>query len=149
LDKYGAHVINIDMRDFEFSPQYMAAINEKVTQEQKRLAAQNKLGTVQAEQQQKVAIAKAEAEAVEAQADGKAYATVAQAKATAQETTIEAAAKADAIRVQAAALAQNQNILELKRIEVEQTWAGQWNGQLPTNMYGSAPLPLLHLPTDK
>jgi prohibitin 2 len=33
LEKYGAQVINIDMRNFAFSPSYMSAINEKVTQE--------------------------------------------------------------------------------------------------------------------
>src|ERR1700759_312328 len=33
LEKYGAQVINIDMRGFAFSQQYMAAINDKVTQE--------------------------------------------------------------------------------------------------------------------
>ena len=73
LEKYGAQVINIDMRNFEFSPTYMQAINDKVTQEQLRLAAENKLKTVEAEQKQKVAIAEAEASAQRARADGEAY----------------------------------------------------------------------------
>lgn len=60
---YGAQVINIDMRNFAFSESYMHAINEKVTQEQLRLGAENKLKTVEAEQKQKVAIAEAEANA--------------------------------------------------------------------------------------
>ena len=50
LSLYGAQVINIDMRNFSFSPSYMSAINDKVTQEQLRLAAENKLKTVEAEQ---------------------------------------------------------------------------------------------------
>jgi len=62
---YGAQVINIDMRSFAFSPSYMEAINEKVTQEQKRLVAENTLLTVESEQKQKVAIAEAEASAEE------------------------------------------------------------------------------------
>ncbi len=37
LEKYGAQVINIDMRTFAFSESYMKAINDKVTQEQLRL----------------------------------------------------------------------------------------------------------------
>jgi len=61
LSLYGAQVINIDMRNFAFSDSYMHAINEKVTQEQLRLGAENKLKTVEAEQKQKVAIAEAEA----------------------------------------------------------------------------------------
>src|SRR5579872_1135690 len=73
LALYGAQVINIDMRNFEFSESYMRAINDKVTQEQLRLAAENRLKTVESEQKQKVAIAEAEAGAVRARADGDAY----------------------------------------------------------------------------
>src|SRR5580700_4319704 len=73
LAKYGAQVINIDMRSFSFSDSYMRAINDKVTQEQLRLAAENKLKTVEAEQKQKVAVAEAEASAQKARADGEAY----------------------------------------------------------------------------
>ncbi len=53
LALYGAQVISIDMRNFSFSPSYMSAINEKVTQEQLRLGAENKLKTVESEQKQK------------------------------------------------------------------------------------------------
>src|SRR5471030_2017804 len=63
LWNYGAQVISIDMRNFSFSESYMRAINDKVTQEQLRLAAENKLKTVEAEQKQKVAVAEAEASA--------------------------------------------------------------------------------------
>jgi len=132
LNKYGAQVINIDMRNFEFSQTYMAAINDKVTQEQLRLAAENKLKTVEAEQKQKVAVAEAEASAVKAKADGDAYATLKNAQAS-----------AEALKVQNAALAQNKDVLELRRIEVEQTRAERWNGQLPVNMYANAPIPYL------
>jgi regulator of protease activity HflC (stomatin/prohibitin superfamily) len=133
LDKYGAQVINIDMRNFAFSQQYMAAINDKVTQEQLRLAAENKLKTVEAEQKQKVAIAEAEANAVKATADGQAYATKTRAQ-----------AEADAIRVKQAALAQGQQVLELNRIQVLQTQAERWDGKLPENLYGSAPIPIIN-----
>ncbi len=60
---FGAQIISIDMRNFSFSPSCMAAINEKVTQEQLRQAADNKLKTVESEQKQKVAVAEAEADA--------------------------------------------------------------------------------------
>jgi regulator of protease activity HflC (stomatin/prohibitin superfamily) len=133
LDLYGAQVISIDMRGFSFSPSYMAAINEKVTQEQLRLGAENKLKTVEAEQKQKVAIAEAEANAAKAKADGEAYANLK-----------VATAQAEAIKVQALALSANQGVLELRRIEVEQTKASRWNGALPTTMYGSAPIPFLN-----
>ena len=134
LSLYGAQVINIDMRNFAFSPQYMEAINDKVTQEQLRLAAENKLKTVEAEQKQKVAVAEAEASARKAQADGEAYANLTIAK-----------AQAEALRVQSAALAANRDVLELRRIEVEKIKAEKWNGVLPTSVYSGAPIPFLNV----
>jgi regulator of protease activity HflC (stomatin/prohibitin superfamily) len=134
LALYGAQVINIDMRNFAFSDSYMHAINDKVTQEQLRLAAENKLKTVEAEQKQKVAVAEAEAGARKAQADGEAYANLK-----------IATAQAEALRVQNAALAQNKDVLELRRIEVERTKAERWNGVLPAAIYAGAPIPFLNV----
>jgi regulator of protease activity HflC (stomatin/prohibitin superfamily) len=134
LAVYGAQVINIDMRNFAFQDSYMRAINSKVEQEQLRLAAENKLRTVEAEQKQKVAIAQAEADAVKATADGNAYANLK-----------IATAQAEALKVQNSALAQNKDVLELRRIEVEQTKADRWNGQLPQNVYAGAPIPFLNV----
>jgi len=134
LALYGAQVINIDMRNFEFSESYMHAINDKVTQEQLRLAAENRLKTVEAEQKQKVAVAEAEASAVRARADGDAYANLK-----------VATAQAEALKVQNVALAQNKDVLELRRIEVERIKAERWNGQLPQNVYAGAPIPFLNV----
>jgi prohibitin 2 len=130
LALYGAQVINIDMRNFEFSESYMHAINDKVTQEQLRLAAENRLKTVESEQKQKVAVAEAEASAIRARADGDAYANLK-----------VATAQAEALKIQNAALSQNKDVLELRRIEVERVKAERWNGQLPQNVYAGAPIP--------
>ncbi|MDR2875117.1 MAG: band 7 protein [Methylobacillus sp.] len=132
--QYGAQIINIDMRSFNFSKDYMSAINEKATQEQLRQAAENKVLTVIAEQKQKVAIAEAEANAQKARADGEAYAALK-----------IATAQADALKIQNAALAQNKDVLELRRIEVQLEQAKRWDGQLPQNIYASAPLPILNI----
>jgi regulator of protease activity HflC (stomatin/prohibitin superfamily) len=129
---YGANVINIDMRNFSFSSSYMAAINEKVTQEQLRLGAENKLKTVEAEQKQKVAVAEAEANALRAKADGEAYANLKVAQ-----------AQAEAMRVQNAALRENKDVLELRRIEVELKKAERWDGKLPEHIYAGAPVPFM------
>jgi prohibitin 2 len=130
---YGAQVINVDMRSFAFSNDYMSAINQKVTQEQLRLAAENKVRTVEAEQKQKVAIAEAEATALRAKADGEAYANLK-----------VATAQAEALRIQNAALAQNHDVLELRRIEVERVKAERWNGALPSSVYAGAPIPFFN-----
>lgn len=134
LNIYGAQVINIDMRNFSFSPSYMAAINEKVTQEQLRLGAENKLKTVESEQKQKVAVAEADARAVKAKADGDAYANLVVAK-----------SQAEAIRVQSSALAQSKEILELRRIEVDMQKAKKWDGKLPEAIYAGAPIPFMNV----
>lgn len=130
---YGAQVINVDMRNFAFSSEYMAAINAKTTQEQLRLGAENKFRTVEAEQKQKVAIAEAEASALRAKADGEAYANLK-----------VATAQAEALKIQGAALSQNPTVLELRRIEVELAKAGRWNGALPTAVYAGAPIPFFN-----
>jgi prohibitin 2 len=134
LSIYGAQVINIDMRNFAFSDSYMKAINEKVTQEQLRLGAENKLKTVESEQKQKVAVAEAEARAVKVAADGEAYANL----------TI-ATAQAKALQIQNEALAKNKDVLELRRIEVEKIKAEKWNGALPSAIYAGAPIPFLNV----
>lgn len=134
LGIYGAQVINIDMRNFAFSESYMKAINEKVTQEQLKLGAENKLKTVEAEQKQKVAIAEAEANAVKATADGEAY-----------RVKTEAQGQADALRVQNAALRESREVLELRRIEVDKIKAEKWNGALPSAIYAGAPIPFLQV----
>jgi prohibitin 2 len=133
LAQYGAQVINVDMRNFAFSNDYMSAISQKVTQEQLRLAAENKVRTIEAEQKSKVAVAEAEATARKVQADGEAYANLK-----------IATAQADALAIQNKALAQNKDVLELRRIEVERVKAEKWNGQLPTNIYAGAPIPFLN-----
>lgn len=134
VEPYGAQIVNIDMTNFQFSPTYMAAINEKVTQEQLRLGAENKLKTVEAEQKQKVAVAEAEASAARATADGTAYAQLK-----------VATAQAQALQVQNAALSNNPQVLELRRIEVQMAQAKAWDGKLPVNMYSGAPVPFLNL----
>jgi len=133
---YGANIINIDMRNFAFSESYMSAINQKTTQEQLKLVAENELKTVEAKQKQKVTIAEAEAQAQRATADGQAYSNL---------TLAEASAKS--LKVQNDALAQSHEVLELRRIEVDKIKAEKWNGQLPQNIYAGAPIPYIDVST--
>lgn len=134
LGVFGAQVISVDVTSFLFSDSYMAAINDKVTQEQKRMAAENRARTAEAEQKIKVVTAEAEANAARAKADGEAYANLKVAQ-----------AQAEALRVQNAALAQNKDVLELRRIEVEAAKAAKWDGKLPQNIYAGAPMPFLQV----
>lgn len=129
---YHAEVISVDVTSFVFNPDYMAVINAKVNQDQALQAAEKKALTVAAEQKQKVAIAEGEATALRAKADGEAYANLKM-----------ATAQAESLRVQNKALAESKEVLELRRIEVEMEKAKSWNGVLPVNVYGSAPIPFM------
>lgn len=111
LQGTGIILDDFNIVNFDFSTQFNAAIEAKVTAEQKAKEAQNKLVQVQAEAQQAIERAKAEAEN---------------------------------IRLQSSA-ANNDKYIQLKQLEVQQTFANKWNGQLPTNLYGSAPIPFLDL----
>lgn len=130
--QYGAQVINIDMTNFSFSAEYMAAINAKVTQDQLLQTAEKKALTVEAEQKQKVKIAEAEATALRAAADGEAYAVLKR-----------ATAEADALKVQNSALRESKDVLELRRIEVQLAQANKWNGALPSAIYSGMPIPFM------
>lgn len=137
VDLYGAQIINIDMTNFSFSPSYMAAINEKATQEQLQLAAERRLLTTVSEQKSNVAKAEAAASVVKAGADGAAYKTLTEATADAKATILAGEAKARAMEVQATALSRNPVLVELTRAE-------RWDGKLPVNVYAGAPIPFLN-----
>ena len=66
-----------------------------------------------------------------------------------EKVSMMATAQADALKVQNAALAQNKDVLELRRIEVDLEKARKWDGKLPVNMYAGAPMPLLTLQHEK
>lgn len=68
-----------------------------------------------------------------------------QEKQKAAQLKIAAQAEAEAMRIKTNALSQNKSLIEYERVQVEKIQAERWNGQLPQNIYGSAPLPILNL----
>lgn len=68
-----------------------------------------------------------------------------QEKERAQQKLINAKAEAEAMRIKTNALAQSKTLIEYERVQVEKIQAEKWNGELPQNIYGSAPLPILNL----
>lgn len=67
-----------------------------------------------------------------------------QIKYEAEQRVATAEAEARAIRLQSDA-ANNEKYVSLKRLEVNLEFAKRWNGVLPVNLYGSAPIPFLQL----
>lgn len=56
----------------------------------------------------------------------------------AKQTVAKAKAEAESMRIKSQALAQNKGLVEFTAVE-------KWNGVLPVNMYGSAPLPFINI----
>jgi prohibitin 2 len=67
-----------------------------------------------------------------------------QVQAEAQQSVEKAKAEAESIRLQGAA-ANSDKYIQLKQLEVELARAKKWNGVLPVNIYGSAPIPFLNV----
>jgi len=67
-----------------------------------------------------------------------------QVKYEAEQKVATAKAEAESIRLQSDA-ANNEKYVSLKKVEVELEMAKRWNGVLPVNVYGSAPIPFLNL----
>lgn len=81
---------------------------------------------------------KAEQEALKAKND------LERVKFEAEQKIAQAQAEAEAIRLSSNA-ANNSRYVELKQLEVQLEFAKKWNGILPVNLYGSAPIPFLDL----
>ncbi len=62
----------------------------------------------------------------------------------AAQSIAKAQAEAQSIRLQSDA-ANNPRFVELKQLEVQLEFAKKWDGRLPQNLYGSAPIPFLQL----
>jgi regulator of protease activity HflC (stomatin/prohibitin superfamily) len=134
LQKSHIIVTEISIEDFRFSNEFNNAIEAKVTAEQSALREQNVLEEIKYKAQQK-----------EAEAEGLKQATILKAQADAEQVKLAAQAEAEAIEVKAKALAKNPQILQLIKLDIEQTKASKWGGVLPKNIYGSAPIPFLNV----
>jgi regulator of protease activity HflC (stomatin/prohibitin superfamily) len=97
--------------------------------------------------------AEIDAETAKARAAGEANAAIEAARGRAQATQLEADADAHARMVKGQADARAQELmadaLSKNASLVEYERAVRWNGQLPQNMYGSAPIPYLTAPVGK
>lgn len=88
-----------------------------------------KIQATQVAQQRENEVAAAKAEADKA---------IAQARGESESRLMLAKAEAEAIRIKAEALRENPKLVELNAVE-------RWDGKLPQNLYGSAPLPFLNV----
>ncbi|HLC01019.1 MAG TPA: prohibitin family protein [Candidatus Bathyarchaeia archaeon] len=128
VDDFYIEILSVSVTNFQFSPSFTAAIEAKVTAEQKALEAQNKLKQIEYEAQQQV---------IQASANATATITIAQAQANA--TVIAANATAEAIQTIQ---------VQLTPEYVQYLVAIGWDGKLPLYWSGNGTMPLLLIPTE-
>lgn len=133
----GVEITDFQLTDLQYTDAFRAAVNNAAVQK-----ANIESIEYQRQQAEKTALmvkiaAEGQANAARAEASGKADARVFQANAEAKAIQIQGEAQAAAIKAQADALKSNPNLVDLRRAE-------RWDGKLPTNIYGSAPIPFLN-----
>jgi prohibitin 2 len=138
LTKYGIKIDEVSVMNFQFSPEFEKAIEQKVTAQQNKLTAENILAIKEVEAKQRMAEATGTANSVLIQAIAEANATKVKGEAAAYSTQVQGEAQANVL-----ALQRSQISNELVQYE----YAKRWSGILPSFVMGSGANPLLMLNT--
>src|SRR5918997_1461604 len=135
LGAYNIVVDALSITEFQFSPQFTAAVEAKVEAQQRALQAQNELRRIQIEAQQN-----------EAQAIGEQKANIARAEGIKQSNVLQAEGEAQAITIIDQQLRNNPTYLEWLK-------ATKWDGVLPLVTGGGAGgqgvTPFIEIPTSR
>lgn len=132
LNSRGIFIEDLNIIDWDFSAEYIAAV------EAKQVAEQNLIKT-RTEQEEQIVIANAEAEKKRIAAQADSDSAIIAAKAEAERIRIEAEATAEANRIITESL--NESVLKYKTIE-------KWDGQLPRVSLGEGAAPLIEVPVE-
>lgn len=127
LAAHGINIVLVNITDIDYSDIFEKAIESKQVAQQE--AQREKNETLKIKE-------KAEQEVVKAEADAR----VVKIKAEADALAIEIKAKAEAQSIE-----MRNKALESSKSLIEYTLAQQWDGKLPVQMLGNAPVPFLNL----
>lgn len=129
LAPYNIVVDAISITEFQFSQEFVEAIEAKVAAEQRALQAQNELRRIEIEAQQ-----------AEARAVGEQQANIARAEGIRQANVLQAQGEAQAITIIDEQLRTSPTYLEWLKSQ-------SWDGQLPLVIGGSGVTPFIEIPT--
>jgi len=129
LAPYSITVQNLSITNFDFSPEFNAAIEAKVKAEQDALRAERELDRIKVEKQQAITQAEAQNERVKLEADAEAYAIKQRAD-----------SEAYALQVVREQLSQSNDLIAYESIQ-------KWNGSVPNYMLGGGVVPFIDLQT--
>ena len=127
LTGMGITVTDFNIIDFDFSIDFINAVEAKQVAEQvkKKAATENETAIAQAEREKQVSIKQSEAEAEKVRIQAEANAEKVRIEAEAKANAVKMAAEAEAFRLESI----NKNLTDLT---IENTFAEQWDGKLPS-----------------
>lgn len=134
----GLEVTDFQLTNLEYDKRFRDAVaNAAVMKAQIESVEYQKQGAQKQAEADKI-IAVGKANAAREQARGEADGALLKAAANAKSTELRGQAEATAIKAQGDALKANPELVNLRKAE-------RWDGKLPVNVYGSAPIPFLQL----
>jgi len=132
----GIEITDFQFINFNWNDAYRTAISNASVAKARVDQQEQEKRQAQVSAEQAVVEAKGRANAQIATAEGDARARRIRADADAYAVQIAGNAAASALKAQNEALNTNPNLVSMQ-------WAQRWNGQLPTSMFGSSPVPLV------
>jgi regulator of protease activity HflC (stomatin/prohibitin superfamily) len=141
LALFGLSVVDFQINDIRYTEQYRKAVDAAAIAKAKVEQSEQERRQAEVVAQRQKIQAEGEANAVREQARGKADGELLLATAQAKGKELVGLAEAKALEAQGQALRSNSSLIQLE-------FAKRWSGNLPVNMYGSAPVPLLNLTPD-
>lgn len=138
---YGVRIVDFQITDLRYTESYRRAVDAAATAKAKVEQAEQEKREAEVVAQRLKIQAEGQANAEREQARGKADGALLLATAQAKGKELIGLAEAKALEAQGEALKSNIGLIQLE-------YAKRWSGNLPTNMYGSAPVPFLNLGAD-
>ncbi len=127
LGSYGINIVLVNIANIDYSDAFEKAVEEKQVALQQSQKEKNETARLSEVARQQVVKAEAEAKA-----------KVLNSEAEAKAILLKAEAEAKSIEIRNKALAQSRALIEYETVKT-------WDGKLPVQMLGNAPVPFLHL----
>lgn len=131
LKPHGINIVMVNMTNIDYSDAFEKAVEEKQVALQQSQKEKNETAKKQEIAKQRVIEAEAESESA-----------ILKAKAEAQAISLKAKAEAESIELRNKALSQSEALIRYETIKT-------WDGKLPVQMLGNAPVPFLNIAGDR
>jgi regulator of protease activity HflC (stomatin/prohibitin superfamily) len=142
LDIFGITIVDLQINDIRYTEQYRKAVDAAAIAKAKVEQSEQERRQAEVVAQRQRIQAEGEANAAREQARGRADGELFIATAQAKGKELVGLAEAKALEAQGQALRSNVSLIQLE-------YAKRWSGNLPVNVYGSAPIPFLNLNSDQ